>query len=126
MSVRHLSAAILLLSLCSSRCIGQNEPRITLKGTIVTPSQVLTDGAISILGTQIEDVRATVAGVQGNIVETDSFIFPGLIDLHDHITWNVLPRWRPNQLFMNRYEWQKTAAYSIALDQPHYCDLCGS
>lgn len=120
MSVRHLSAAILLLSLCSSRCIGQNEPRITLKGTIVTPSQVLTDGAISILGTQIEDVRATVAGVQGNIVETDSFIFPGLIDLHDHITWNVLPRWRPNQLFMNRYEWQKTAAYSIALDQPHY------
>jgi len=114
-SVRHLSAAILLLSFCSSRCIAQNEPRFTLKGTIVTPSQVLSDGAISILGSQIEDVRATPAGVQGSIVETDSFIFPGLIDLHDHITWNLLPRWRPNQFFMNRYEWQKTTAYSIAL-----------
>jgi len=91
-----------------------------LKGTIVTPSQVLSDGAISILGSQIEDVGATLAGGQGSIVETDSFIYPGLIDLHDHITWNVLPRWRPNQLFMNRYEWQQTTAYSIALDQPHY------
>ena len=120
MAVRHLSAAILLISFCSSRCIAQDEQRFTLKGTIVTPSQVLSDGAISILGSQIEGVRATVAGVQGSIVETDSFIFPGLIDLHDHITWNLLPRWRPNQLFMNRYEWQQKAAYSIALDQPHY------
>ena len=91
-----------------------------MKGTIVTPTQVLPDGAISIVGSQIEDVGATVAGAQGSIVETDSFIFPGLIDLHDHITWNVLPRWKPNQLFMNRYEWQQTTAYSIALDQPHY------
>jgi 5-methylthioadenosine/S-adenosylhomocysteine deaminase len=120
MSVRHFSTAILLLSLCSSRCIAQNESRFTLRGTIVTPSQVLSDGAISILGSQIEDVGVTLAGVQGSIVETDSFIFPGLIDLHDHITWNVLPRWRPNQLFMNRYEWQQTTAYSIALDQTHY------
>ena len=119
MSVRHLSALILLLSFCS-RCIAQNEQRFTLKGTIVTPIQVLPDGAISIVGSQIEDVGATVAGAQGPIVDTDSFIFPGLIDLHDHITWNVLPRWRPNQLFMNRYEWQQTTGYSIVLDQPHY------
>ncbi len=120
MSVRHLSAAILLLSFCSSRCIAQNEQRFALKGTIVTPTQVLPDGAISIVGSQIEDVGATVAGAQGPIVDTDSFIFPGLIDLHDHITWNVLPRWRPSQLFMNRYEWQQTTGYSIVLDQPHY------
>jgi hypothetical protein len=91
-----------------------------LKGTIVTPAQVLPDGAISILGSQIEEVRATVAGVPGPIIDTDSFIFPGLIDLHDHITWNLLPRWRPNQLFMNRYEWQQQPAYWVALDQPHY------
>ena len=120
MSVRHLSAAILLLSFCCSRCDAQNEQRFTLKGTIVTPTQVLSDGSISIIGSQIDDVGTTVAGVQGSIVETDSFIFPGLIDLHDHITWNLLPRWKPNQLFMNRYEWQQTAAYSIALDQPHH------
>ncbi len=120
MSVRHLSAAVLLLLFCNSRCIAQNEQRFTLKGTIVTPSQVLPDGAISIVGSQIEEVGATVAGAQGSIVETDSFIFPGLIDLHDHITWNLLPRWKPNQLFMNRYEWQQTAAYSMALEEPHY------
>jgi 5-methylthioadenosine/S-adenosylhomocysteine deaminase len=120
MLVRNLLAAILLLSFCNSRCIAQDEQRFTLKGTIVTPSQVLPDGAISILGSRIEDVGETLAEVQGFIVETDSFIFPGLIDLHNHITWNALPRWKPNQLFMNRYEWQQTTAYSIALDQPHY------
>lgn len=120
MSVRHLSAAILLFSFCCSRCDAQNEQRFTLKGTIVTPTQVLSDGSISIIGGQIEDVGATVAGAQDSIVETDSFIFPGLIDLHDHITWNLLPRWKPNQLFRNRYEWQQTAGYSIALDEPHY------
>jgi len=120
MSVRHLSAAVLLLLFCNSRCNAQNEQRFTLKGTIVTPAQVLSDGAISIAGSQVEDVGATVAEARGSMVETDSFIFPGLIDLHDHITWNVLPRWKPNQLFMNRYEWQQTAAYSMALSEPHY------
>jgi 5-methylthioadenosine/S-adenosylhomocysteine deaminase len=119
MSARNLSAAILLLSFCASRCIAQDEQRFSLKGTVVTPSQVLSDGVISILGSQIEDVGATLAGTQGSIVETDRFIFPGLIDLHDHLSWSVLPRWKPNQLFMNRYEWQQTTAYSIALDQPH-------
>jgi 5-methylthioadenosine/S-adenosylhomocysteine deaminase len=53
------------------------------------------------------------------IVETDSLISPRRIDLHDHVTGNVLPRWRPNQLFINRYDWQQTAAYSIELDQPN-------
>lgn len=120
MSIRHLSAAILLLSFLSSRCTAQDEQRFTLRGAIVTPSQVLTDGAISIHGSQIEDVGANLADVQGPVLETGSFIFPGLIDLHDHITWNVQPRWRPNQLFKNRYEWQQTTAYSMALDQPHY------
>ena len=119
MSMKRPLAAVLLLSFCSSRCIAQNEQRFTFKGTIVTPSQVLSDGAISILGSQIDDVGATLTGTQGTIVETDSFIFPGLIDLHDHITWNLLPRWRPNQLFINRYEWQQTTAYSMALEEPH-------
>jgi 5-methylthioadenosine/S-adenosylhomocysteine deaminase len=118
MRVRHLLAAALLLACCASPAFPQQS--FTLQGTIVTPSQVLSDGSISISGSQIEDVAASQAGPQGPAIATDSFIFPGLIDLHDHITWNILPRWRPNQLFKNRYEWQQTDAYSIALSQPHY------
>lgn len=118
--VTRLYVAPLLLLFCVSQCIAQEERRFTLDGSIVTPSQVLPDGAISIAGSQIEDVSATQPRAQGSHLETGSFIFPGLIDLHDHITWNILPRWRANRLFMNRYEWQQTTAYSIALDQPHY------
>lgn len=118
MNVRHLLTAGLLFACCASSALSQQP--FTLQGTIVTPSQVLTNGAISISGSMIEDIAASPSGGQGSVIATDSFIFPGLIDVHDHITWNMLPRWRPNRTFNNRYEWQQTDAYSIALSQPHY------
>ncbi len=118
MHVRHLPAAALLLACCASP-VSPQQP-FALQGTIVTPSQVLQNGSISISGNLIEDVSASPAGTQNSAIVTDSFIFPGLIDVHDHITWNMLPRWRPNRTFRNRYEWQQTDAYSIALSQPHY------
>jgi hypothetical protein len=46
-------------------------------------------------------------------------IVPGFIDLHNHLTWNVLPRWLPAQKFGNRYEWQDTAEYDRNLVAPH-------
>jgi 5-methylthioadenosine/S-adenosylhomocysteine deaminase len=128
MPSRHRIVAILpvwfLLSLLvlftASLCRAQNQQQYALTGTIVTPSQVLEGGVISVAGNKIDDVRASSSTGQGSAIETESFIFPGLIDLHDHITWNLLPRWRTGQLYRNRYDWQQTAAYSIALDQPHY------
>ena len=120
MPAMHRIAGILLVSLLASQCGAQNQRPYTLAGTIVTPSQVLAGGTISIAGNKIEEVSASPATGQGSTVETESFIFPGLIDLHDHITWNMLPHWRTGQLYRNRYEWQQTTAYSIALDQPHY------
>ncbi len=42
-----------------------------------------------------------------------------LIDLHNHLTWNLLPRWKPNRLFANRYEWQETAEYAERLSGPN-------
>jgi 5-methylthioadenosine/S-adenosylhomocysteine deaminase len=46
-------------------------------------------------------------------------MFPGLIDLHNHLTWNVLPNWQPPRLYSNRYEWQDTPAYALALSGPY-------
>jgi 5-methylthioadenosine/S-adenosylhomocysteine deaminase len=111
--------AVLLFWFFLTRGIAQNQQSFMLTGTIVTPSQVLAGGAVSIAGNKIEDIVAA-APSPGPALETGSFIFPGLIDLHDHITWNVMPRWKPNQQFMNRYEWLQTTAYSMALDGPHY------
>src|SRR5262249_26566380 len=36
----------------------------------------------------------------------------------NHLTWNVLPRWRPTKQFQNRYEWQAIQDYDIALRIP--------
>ena len=41
-------------------------------------------------------------------------IAPGLIDLHNHLTWNVFPRWHPVQEFGNRYDWQQKPIYQSA------------
>jgi hypothetical protein len=40
-----------------------------------------------------------------------------------NLTWNLLPRWKPNGLFSNRYDWQQLASYNLALSTPH-AKLC--
>jgi 5-methylthioadenosine/S-adenosylhomocysteine deaminase len=120
MANRFGAAAILFLSLAITAGFAQTEPPIALRGTLVTPDQVLPNGVLVVAGNKIASVSPAGAATVNLAIETDSFIFPGLIDLHDHITWNVLPRWKAGELFMNRYEWQQTTAYGIALDEPHY------
>jgi len=51
-------------------------------------------------------------------IKVDGIILPGFIDLHNHLTWNVFPRWRPTQKFSSRYEWQATPEYDQALRIP--------
>lgn len=51
------------------------------------------------------------------VVDTRGIILPGLIDLHDHISYNYFPRFSDTIFkgratrFANRYEWQRDAAY---------------
>lgn len=96
------------------------EPDVILKGTVVTPLEIIDAGFVAIEGVKISDVGALSKTNQGrSAIDTGSFILPGLIDIHDHITWNLLPRWKPNRGFANRYDWQAESAYKIALDTPH-------
>lgn len=41
----------------------------------------------------------------------DGYVFPGLIDTHNHGHWNAIPMWRPGRTYENRYEWQESDAY---------------
>ncbi len=109
----------LLLCFCNSHCIAQQANPIVLRGTLVTPGDIVEDGLVTISGSQIADVNASFGHPPPGAIDTDALIFPGLIDLHDHITWNFLPRWKPGELFNNRYDWQQMTAYKIALDDPH-------
>jgi hypothetical protein len=38
-------------------------------------------------------------------------IFPGLIDLHNHVSWNVIPRWDAGGGFTARDDWRRGAEY---------------
>jgi hypothetical protein len=87
-----------------------------LRGTLVTPGDVIGNGIVAIAGTRISSVRADAASPA---IDVDGVIFPGLIDLHNHLTWNLFPRWKAARLFANRYEWQEAAEYVEMLDGPH-------
>ncbi|HEX3130686.1 MAG TPA: amidohydrolase family protein [Thermoanaerobaculia bacterium] len=91
-----------------------------LRGTLVTPDEVIENGVLLVQDGTIADAGASVvipAGVPE--IDTGGFIFPGLIDLHNHVTWNAHPRWSPGTLVKNRYEWQAMDSYAAWLSGPH-------
>lgn len=48
------------------------------------------------------------------VLESESFIFPGLIDLHNHVKFNVLPLWDKAQgQFLNRFEWRDQKKFPL-------------
>jgi len=90
-----------------------------LRGTLVTPDEVIENGLLVVSEGRISEVGANASVPEGvEVIDTGGFIYPGLIDLHNHLTWNAHPRWSPPQLFRNRYEWQATDSYSIWLSSP--------
>lgn len=91
---------VVVLTLLFSLLGLAQKPTVVLKGKVVTPSEVIGDGFVAMSGEKIQAVglaRDIPAG--STVVETNGIIFPGLIDLHDHIVWNVFPRWQHNVEF---------------------------
>lgn len=88
---------------------------------------MIPNGTLLISGEKIGGVGADVDLPAGTSpIETDSFIYPGLIDLHNHLTWNLFPRWKPSpadwdpkQKFGARYDWQQIPSTDTALETPH-------
>lgn len=51
-------------------------------------------------------------------VETGGVVFPGLLDLHNHLAYNILPLWNANRRFDNRSEWQGLTDYRRSISVP--------
>lgn len=86
---RALFLALLAMAWTSRVVFAQDKPEYALKGTLVTmvpAPNVFPDGTIVVSGARIEAVGPDAALGQAKPIETDSFIFPGLIDLHNHLT----------------------------------------
>ncbi len=96
-------------------------PHYALKGTIVTMNKqhkIIQNGYVEVLGDRI--IKVSQNKPQCDLVyNVEGWIFPGLVDAHNHPAWNVLDHISFGQTFNNRYDWQETQTYSDFSDQYH-------
>lgn len=96
---------------------GSDATRFLLRGRIVTPAEIHANGEVLVVGNLINCVGASGAcssraeARNATIIDTGGLIYPGLIDGHNHVSYNWLPEWVAGRLYMNRYQWQRAAAY---------------
>ena len=100
-------------------CIGAAVPdRFALRGTILTPDGVITDGVVVIDGARIAEVLSHPPSGDVPTIDTGGIILPGLIDLHNHPQWNALPRWHTKGVYRNRDEWRRAPVYLTSYADP--------
>lgn len=85
-----------------------------LSGRIVTPDETI-DGRVTVSGDTITCVGSgeTCFKPPGAtlIRVSNAFIVPGFVDAHNHVAYNVFPKWVPPKLYSNRYQWQGSTSY---------------
>jgi 5-methylthioadenosine/S-adenosylhomocysteine deaminase len=100
---------------------------LVIVGTVVTMSEdgdalpeasvFLRDGRILAVARQGEALPPAAADAV--VLETNGFIYPGLIDLHNHPEYNVFPLWVVPEKFRDRYQWRGRKAYKAAVAEPY-------
>jgi 5-methylthioadenosine/S-adenosylhomocysteine deaminase len=96
------------------------DPSFALRGTLVTPAGIVENGTVLIQQSKIVAVGAKVKlPANATVIDTHGVIAPGFIDLHNHLTYNVFPRWHPIEEFGNRYDWQQKPIYQTLIESPH-------
>jgi 5-methylthioadenosine/S-adenosylhomocysteine deaminase len=101
-------------------------PTFALGGRVVTMDAhdaVVTDGVVYVRAGSIVAVqKASVdppAGFDGvKVLETKGTIYPGLIDLHDHLSYNALQLWDVPKLYTNRDQWAQGDTYRKLVTGP--------
>jgi len=86
-------------------------------------STVVMDGALWIADAAIAAITKSgdpaPEGFAGVVpLETGGTVFPGLIELHNHVAYNALPLWQVPQKYTNRDTWGNSAAYHQLVTAP--------
>jgi len=102
-------------------------PRLALAGRVVTMDDALTVKTDAIMFLD----HGTIVAVQDRaqpapagfdhvpVVETGGTLFPGLIELHNHLSYNALPLWNPvPKLFQHRGQWPGHPDYRKLISGP--------
>ena len=94
---------------------GSDRP-LLLRGKIVQPDGTAPDRYVLVRDGRIVSVSRQrpplTEGVPYVKTESEDWIFPGLLDLHTHTTYNALPLWHSWRApFDNRFEWRGDDGY---------------
>ena len=100
--------------------------RYALRGTVVTmdsTNTVLPGETVYVDGATIAAVQPKGAPAPPNFagiapVDTRGTIYPGLIELHNHLSYNALPLWSVPKLFSNRDQWTAIPQYHQLVTGP--------
>lgn len=103
---------------------------VLLKGTVVTPDTAFA-GEVLVEGDTITCVAASCSAsmpATTTIVQTNGMIFPGLIDTHNHILFDVFDEsdWTPTKAYGNHDQWPSEPRYSAMVDAKQYLNGEGS
>ena len=101
-------------------------PKWILDGRIVpmtAEGDVIEDGRVYINGGLIEAVQPATAEAPAGFerikpINSGGTIFPGLIELHNHLSYNVLPLWRVPKEYENRDQWGRHPDYRKLISGP--------
>jgi cytosine/adenosine deaminase-related metal-dependent hydrolase len=101
-------------------------PKWALSGRVVTMdanSTVVPEGVVWIADAAIAAITQhgdpAPSGFEGVApLETGGTIFPGLIELHNHVAYNLLPLWQVPQPYTNRDTWGNSAEYHQKVTAP--------
>jgi 5-methylthioadenosine/S-adenosylhomocysteine deaminase len=101
-------------------------PTFALGGRVVTMDDhatVLDDGVVYVkegsIAAVAERSAPAPAGFEGvKVLETKGTIYPGLIDLHDHLSYNALQLWDVPKKYTNRDQWAKGDTYRKLITGP--------
>ena len=100
--------------------------RYRLEGRIVTmnhASDVIDDGVICVEDGTIVAVQRRGKKLPEGFARTPSHrtgdtIYPGLMDLHNHLAYNVLPMWSVPKRYTNRDQWGRHKDYRKLISGP--------
>lgn len=101
-------------------------PQYALRGRIVTMNsgrRVFHDGIVYIDKGRIVDVKnrkdkAPEGFKNVEVVNTKGTIYPGLIELHNHLSYNILRLWQVPKKYTNRNQWGGTPEYRKIISGP--------
>ncbi len=100
--------------------------KYALEGRIVTMDEnatVIKRGRVFMENGNIVAIRAVGEGyppgfTRSDIIKSGGTIYPGMIELHNHLPYNILPYWVADRQYTNHEQWKRVKGYRLNVTGP--------